>query len=55
MVITEGILWVMMGFIPTLISMDVAWRLAKRQARKASIATAKSIRLLQPWVHSRHE
>ena len=33
MEITEGILWVMMGFIPTLISVDVAWRLAKRQAR----------------------
>jgi hypothetical protein len=55
MEINEGVLWIMMGFIPTLISMDIAWRLAKRQARKASIATAKSIRPLQPWVHSRRE
>jgi hypothetical protein len=51
----EGILWVMTGFIPTLASMEVAWRLAKKQARKAPIAMAKSIRPLQPRLHSGQE
>lgn len=33
----EGIVWIMTGFISTLVTMEVAWRLAKAQTRKVSI------------------
>ncbi len=33
----ESIVWIMTGFIPTLVTMEVAWRLAKAQTRKVSI------------------
>ena len=36
----ENIVSFLTGFIPTLVSMEVAWRLAKRQSRKAPIATS---------------
>jgi hypothetical protein len=31
MELIEGIVWVLSGFIPTLITMEVAWRLARRK------------------------
>jgi hypothetical protein len=34
----ERIVWIMTGFISTLVTMELAWRLAKGQARKAPIA-----------------
>ena len=33
----ESIVWIMTGFISTLVTMEVAWRLAKAQTRKVSI------------------
>jgi len=33
----EGIVWIMTGFISTLVTMEVAWRLAKTHARKVSV------------------
>jgi len=30
MEIIEGVLWIMTGFTPTLVSMELAWWLAKR-------------------------
>lgn len=33
----ESIGWIMTGFISTLVTMQLAWRLAKGQTRKASI------------------
>ncbi|MGA9152304.1 MAG: hypothetical protein WBZ36_17145 [Candidatus Nitrosopolaris sp.] len=44
----DEIVWILTGFTSTLFSMEIAWSLAKRQTRKVPIATAKSIRLLQP-------
>ena len=48
MELIEGALWIMTGFIPTLVSMELAWRLAKKRARKASfnipIAVKQEIR-----------
>jgi len=37
MVMIESIVWIMTGFISTLITMEVAWRLAKTHARKVSV------------------
>jgi predicted Co/Zn/Cd cation transporter (cation efflux family) len=36
----ESIVWITTGFISTLVTMEVAWRLAKAQARKVSKLTA---------------
>jgi hypothetical protein len=33
----ESIVWIMTGFISTLVTMEVAWRLAKTHARKLSV------------------
>jgi hypothetical protein len=33
MEILEGVLWIMTGFIPTLVSMELAWRIAKKGVR----------------------
>jgi hypothetical protein len=33
----ESIVWIMTGFISTLITMEVAWRLGKAHARKVSV------------------
>ena len=33
----ESIVWITTGFISTLATMEVAWRLAKAQTRKVSI------------------
>ena len=33
----ESIVWTVTGFISTLVTMEVAWRLAKAQARKVSV------------------
>jgi hypothetical protein len=33
----ESIVWITTGFISTLVTMEVAWRLAKAQTRKVSI------------------
>jgi hypothetical protein len=33
----ESIVWIMTGFISILITMEVAWRLAKAHARKVSV------------------
>lgn len=33
----EDIVWIMTGFIPTLVAMELAWRLARRQTRGESI------------------
>jgi hypothetical protein len=33
MEIIEGALWMMTGFIPTLVSMELAWRIAKKGVR----------------------
>jgi hypothetical protein len=33
----ENIVWVMTGFISTLVTMELAWRLAKGQTRNVSI------------------
>ena len=33
----ESIVWIVTGFISTLVTMEVAWRLAKAQARKVSV------------------
>ena len=33
----ESIGWIMTGFISTLVTMEVAWRLAKAHARKVSV------------------
>jgi hypothetical protein len=44
----EGVLWIMTGFTPTLVSMELAWRLAKKRVREASfnrpIAVKQEIR-----------
>jgi hypothetical protein len=32
----EGVLWIMTGFIPTLVFMELAWRLAKKRIREPS-------------------
>jgi len=37
MVMIENIVWVMTGFISTLVAMEVGWRLAKAHARKVSV------------------
>jgi hypothetical protein len=37
MEIIESIVWITTGFISTLVTMEVAWRLAKAQTRKVSI------------------
>jgi hypothetical protein len=37
MELIESIVWIMTGFASTPVIMEVAWRLAKRQTRKASI------------------
>ena len=37
MVMIESIVWIMTGFISTLITMEVARRLAKTHARKVSV------------------
>ena len=37
MEMTESIGWIMTGFISTLVTMEVAWRLAKAHARKVSV------------------
>jgi hypothetical protein len=33
----ESIVWIMTGYISTLVTMEVAWRLAKAHARKVSV------------------
>jgi hypothetical protein len=33
----ESVVWITTGFISTLVTMEVAWRLAKAQTRKVSI------------------
>ena len=33
----ESIVWIMTGFTSTLVTMEVAWRLAKAQVRKVSV------------------
>jgi len=33
----ESIVWIMTGFISTLVTMEVAWRLSKAHARKVSV------------------
>lgn len=33
----ESIVWIMTGFVSTLVTMEVVWRLAKAHARKVSI------------------
>jgi hypothetical protein len=33
----ESIVWIMTGFISTLVTMEVAWRLAKAHERKVSV------------------
>lgn len=44
----EAVLWIMTGFIPTLVSMELAWKLAKKRVREASfnkpIAVKQTIR-----------
>jgi hypothetical protein len=37
MEIIEGIVWIMMGFTSTLLTMEVAWRLARRQAKSTFV------------------
>jgi hypothetical protein len=37
MEMNESIVWIMTGFISTLVLMEVAWRLAKTHARKVSV------------------
>jgi len=36
MEVIEGVLWIMTGFSATFVSMELAWRLAKKRARDAS-------------------
>jgi len=33
----ESIVWIMTGFISTLVTMEMAWRLEKTHARKESV------------------
>jgi len=33
----ESIVWIMTGFTSTLLTMEVAWRLAKARVRKVSV------------------
>jgi hypothetical protein len=33
----EGVLWITTGFIPMLVSMQLAWMLAKKRVREASV------------------
>ena len=33
----ESVVWIMTGFISTLVTMEMAWRLAKTQPRKVSV------------------
>jgi hypothetical protein len=33
----ESIVWIMTGFISTLVTMEIAWRLAKGHTRKVSV------------------
>ncbi|HXX97958.1 MAG TPA: hypothetical protein VEL11_12680 [Candidatus Bathyarchaeia archaeon] len=37
MEIIECTLWTMTGFIPTLVSMELAWRLSKKRVRDAFV------------------
>ena len=37
MELIESIVWIMTGFISTLVTMEVAWKLPKAQARKVSV------------------
>ena len=41
----ESIVWIMTGFISTLVTMEVAWKLAKGQTRNAS--TTKPVAMEQ--------
>ena len=38
MEMSESIIWILSGFIPTLITMELGWRLARRQVAKGPIA-----------------
>jgi hypothetical protein len=40
----ESIVWIMTGFISTLVTMEVAWRLAKAHARKVSVTKPDAMR-----------
>jgi len=40
----ENIVWVMTGFISTLITMELAWRLAKGQTRIVSITKPNAMK-----------
>lgn len=33
----DGIIWITTGFVSTLITMEVAWRLAREQTKRTSI------------------
>jgi hypothetical protein len=33
----ETVVWTMMGFIPTLLAMEVAWRLSRRRGKRAFV------------------
>lgn len=39
MELIESIVWIMTGFVSTLVTMEMAWRLAKGQAKRASVNT----------------
>jgi hypothetical protein len=43
----ESIVWIMTGFISTLVTMEVAWRLAKTHARKVSVTKPIAMEQLQ--------
>lgn len=33
----ESVVWIITGFISTLIGMEIAWRLARKQAKRVSV------------------
>ncbi len=44
MEIIANIVWIMTGFISTLVAMDVAWRIATEQAKREKITSgSKSV------------
>jgi len=40
----ENIVWVMTGFVSTLVTMELAWRLAKGQTRNVSITKPNAMK-----------
>jgi hypothetical protein len=49
----EGIIWITTGFISTLITMEVAWRLAREQTKRTSINQGKTDSELRALIQSK--